>query len=44
MREMRGQLDAIEGGEAQLDALELAAKESREAYLKARRKGAEPAD
>jgi len=34
MREMRGQLDAIEGGEAQLDALEAAAKEAREEYLK----------
>lgn len=34
MREMRGQLDAIEGGEAQLDALEAGAVEAREAYLK----------
>ncbi len=33
MRDMRGQLDAIEGGEAQLDALEAAAKEAREAYV-----------
>ncbi|MBV7260095.1 DNA repair protein RecN [Erythrobacter crassostreae] len=33
VREMRGQLDAIEGGEAQLDALEAAAKEARTAYL-----------
>ncbi|MCK0128176.1 DNA repair protein RecN [Erythrobacter sp. F6033] len=33
MREMRGQLDAIEGGEATLDALEVAAKEARTAYL-----------
>ncbi len=35
MREMRRKLDAIEGGEAQLDALEAAAREGREAYLKA---------
>lgn len=34
MREMRGKLDAIEGGEAQLDALEAGAREAREAYLK----------
>lgn len=33
MREMRAQLDAIEGGEAQLDALEAAAREAREAYV-----------
>ncbi len=33
MRDMRAQLDAIEGGEAQLDALETAAREAREAYL-----------
>nr|WP_298928368.1 DNA repair protein RecN [uncultured Erythrobacter sp.] len=33
VRKMRGQLDAIEGGEAQLDALEVAAKEARAAYL-----------
>ena len=33
MRDMRGRLDAIEGGEATLDALEAAAKESREAYV-----------
>ncbi|MEE4199138.1 DNA repair protein RecN [Erythrobacter sp.] len=32
MREMRGRLDAIEGGEAQLDALEAAAKEAQAAY------------
>ena len=32
MRTMREQLDAIEGGEAELDALELAAKEAGEAY------------
>ncbi len=32
MREMRGQLDAIEGGEAELDALEAAAKEASERY------------
>ncbi|TRD12457.1 DNA repair protein RecN [Erythrobacter insulae] len=38
MREMRAQLDAIEGGEAQLDALEVAAKETREAYVKAAEK------
>ncbi|MEM8725396.1 MAG: DNA repair protein RecN [Pseudomonadota bacterium] len=35
MREMRAKLDAIEGGEAELDALEAAAREAREAYLKA---------
>ncbi|MGB7372142.1 DNA repair protein RecN [Erythrobacter sp.] len=34
MHEMRGKLDSIEGGEAQLDALEEAAKEARETYLK----------
>ncbi|MGB3712472.1 MAG: DNA repair protein RecN, partial [Erythrobacter sp.] len=34
MHEMRGKLDSIEGGEAQLDALEAAAKEARETYLK----------
>ncbi|MEP0392055.1 MAG: DNA repair protein RecN [Erythrobacter sp.] len=34
IREMRGRLDAIEGGEAQLDALEAGAREAREAYLK----------
>jgi DNA repair protein RecN (Recombination protein N) len=33
MRTMRGRLDAIEGGEAQLDALEAAAKEARTAYV-----------
>ncbi len=32
MRAMRAKLDAIEGGEAQLDALESAAKEARDAY------------
>ncbi|AWW74972.1 DNA repair protein RecN [Erythrobacter sp. KY5] len=32
MREMRVRLDSIESGEAQLDALEAAAKEAREAY------------
>ncbi|XUU60155.1 DNA repair protein RecN [Erythrobacter sp. HA6-11] len=32
MREMRSQLDAIEGGEAQLDALESAAKQAEQAY------------
>lgn len=31
-RQMRAQLDAIEGGEAQLDALEAAAREARESY------------
>ncbi len=35
MRDMRARLDSIEGGEAQLDALEAAAHEAREAYLKA---------
>ena len=34
MREMREQLDAIEGGEAQLDALEVAAKDAGDAYRK----------
>ncbi|WP_298304666.1 DNA repair protein RecN [uncultured Erythrobacter sp.] len=34
MREMRARLDAIEGGEAQLDALEAGAVEAREAYVK----------
>ncbi|MEP3051562.1 MAG: DNA repair protein RecN [Erythrobacter sp.] len=34
MRDMRAQLDAIEGGEAELDALQNAAKEGRERYLK----------
>lgn len=33
MRRMRGQLDAIEGGEAQLDALEAAAREARAEYV-----------
>lgn len=33
MREMRAKLDAIEGGEATLDALEAGAKEARETYL-----------
>ncbi|MEP0190814.1 MAG: DNA repair protein RecN [Erythrobacter sp.] len=33
MREMRGKLDAIEGGEATLDALEAGAKEARGTYL-----------
>jgi DNA repair protein RecN (Recombination protein N) len=33
MRSMRARLDAIEGGEAQLDALEAAAKEARAAYV-----------
>ncbi|MBI1401857.1 MAG: DNA repair protein RecN [Porphyrobacter sp.] len=35
MRTMRARLDAIEGGEAQLDALEAAAKEARAAYVAA---------
>lgn len=35
MRSMRARLDAIEGGEAQLDALEAAAKEARAAYVAA---------
>lgn len=35
MRTMRARLDAIEGGEAQLDALEAAAKETRKAYIAA---------
>ncbi len=35
MRDMRRKLDAIEGGEAELDALEVAAREGRQAYLKA---------
>ncbi|MFN3988940.1 MAG: DNA repair protein RecN [Erythrobacter sp.] len=33
MRRMRAQLDAIEGGEAQLDALEAAAREARADYV-----------
>ncbi|MGB7420059.1 MAG: DNA repair protein RecN, partial [Erythrobacter sp.] len=33
MRDLRAQLDAIEGGEAELDALEAAAKEARIHYL-----------
>ncbi|MEL6878274.1 MAG: DNA repair protein RecN [Pseudomonadota bacterium] len=33
MRDMRAKLDAIEGGEAELDALEVAAKEARGAYV-----------
>lgn len=33
MRDMRAKLDAIEGGEATLDALEAGAREAREAYL-----------
>jgi DNA repair protein RecN (Recombination protein N) len=35
MRTMRARLDAIEGGEAQLDALEAKAKEARTAYVAA---------
>jgi len=35
MRDMRSALDAIEGGEAQLDALEAAAHEARSAYVAA---------
>ncbi|OBV12412.1 DNA repair protein RecN [Erythrobacter dokdonensis] len=38
MRTMRARLDAIEGGEAQLDALEAAAKEARSAYVVAAEK------
>ncbi len=38
MREMRAALDSIEGGEAQLDALEDAARKAREAYEKQARK------
>ncbi len=38
MRDMRSKLDAIEGGDAQLDALEAAAKEARAAYLTAAEK------
>jgi len=38
MREMRTKLDAIEGGEAELDALEAAAREGRDAYVKAAEK------
>lgn len=38
MRDMRVRLDAIEGGEAQLDALEAGAVEAREAYLKTAQK------
>ncbi len=35
MRDMRTKLDAIEGGEAELDALQEAAKEAREAFVSA---------
>jgi DNA repair protein RecN (Recombination protein N) len=35
MRTLRARLDAIEGGEAQLDALDAAAKEARSAYVAA---------
>lgn len=38
MRSMRARLDAIEGGEARLDALEAAAKEARKAYVAAAEK------
>ena len=38
MRTMRSRLDAIEGGEAQLDALEAAARETRSAYVAAAEK------
>jgi DNA repair protein RecN (Recombination protein N) len=38
MRTMRARLDAIEGGEAQLDALEAGAKEARAAYVAAAQK------
>ena len=38
MRTMRSRLDAIEGGEAQLDALEAAAREARAAYVAAAEK------
>ena len=38
MRTMRARLDAIEGGEAQLDALEAAAREARAAYVAAAEK------
>ena len=41
MREMRSKLDSIEGGEAQLDALEAAAKEARADYVKAAEKASE---
>lgn len=41
MRDMRVRLDAIEGGEAQLDALEAGAREAREAYLKTAEKAHE---
>jgi DNA repair protein RecN (Recombination protein N) len=41
MRQMRAQLDAIEGGEAQLDALEAAAREARGAYVTAAEKAHE---
>ena len=34
MREMRARLDSIEGGEARLDALEAAAREGKQDYLK----------
>ncbi len=38
MRDMRSALDAIEGGEAQLDALEAAAQEARSTYITAAEK------
>jgi len=41
MRDMRSALDAIEGGEAQLDALEAAAQEARSAYVTAAEKAHE---
>jgi len=37
MREMRARLDTIEGGEAQLDALEVAASDARKDYLQTAR-------
>ncbi|MDY7099357.1 MAG: DNA repair protein RecN [Pseudomonadota bacterium] len=41
MREMRRKLDAIEGGEAQLDALQAAAADGRQAYMEAAQKAHE---
>ncbi|MEL6542009.1 MAG: DNA repair protein RecN [Pseudomonadota bacterium] len=41
MVEMRGKLDAIEGGEAHLGGLEKAAREAREGYTKAARKASD---
>ncbi|MEL7446989.1 MAG: DNA repair protein RecN, partial [Pseudomonadota bacterium] len=41
MREMRSALDSIEGGEAELDALEAAAREAKDAFVAAAEKASE---